>query len=164
MTAAPADTAAVVGPNVGDLAPDFSLRDQNNEIVTLSEYRGEKAVLVVFYPLAFTGICSGELTGIQVAIDAFSTPAVQVVTVSVDSVPTHRVFADQYGFEFPLLADFWPHGAVASAYGCFDDTAGIATRGTFLVDRDGVIRFVERYGAGHSRDPRAWLDAVDALA
>ena len=166
MTAAPTDPSAGIAahPAVGDLAPDFSLRDQNNEVVTLSEYRGAQAVLVVFYPLAFTGICSGELTGIQVAIDAFSTEAVQVVTVSVDSVPTHRVFADQYSFEFPLLADFWPHGAVASSYGCFDDVAGIATRGTFLVDRDGIVRFVERYGPGHSRDPRVWLDAIDALA
>ena len=152
-----------VGPAVGDVAPDFSLRDQNNEVLTLSEYRGEKAVLVVFYPLAFTGICSGELTGIQVALGSFATDAVQVVTVSVDSVPTHRVFADQYGFEFPLLADFWPHGGVARAYGCFDEAAGIATRGTFLVDREGVLRFVERHGAGETRDPRVWLDAIDAL-
>ena len=164
MTAALPEADSTVGPAVGELAPDFSLRDQNNEILTLSEYRGEKAVLVVFYPLAFTGICSGELTGVQVAIDAFSTDAVQVVTVSVDSVPTHRVFADQYGFDFPLLADFWPHGAVATAYGCFDEAAGIATRGTFLVDGDGVLRFVERCGAGQARDPRAWLDAIDALA
>jgi mycoredoxin-dependent peroxiredoxin len=166
VTATPVDAvdAAVGGPNVGDPAPDFSLRDQNNEVVTLSEYRGEKAVLVVFYPLAFTGICSGELTGIQVALDRFATDAVQVVTVSVDSVPTHRVFADQYGFEFPLLADFWPHGAVAATYGCFDAAAGIATRGTFLVDRTGVVRFVERYGPGESRDPVVWLDAIDALA
>ena len=161
MTAAPTESS--VGPAVGDLAPDFSLRDQNNEVVTLSEYRGEKAVLVVFYPLAFTGICSGELTGIQVALASFATDAVQVVTISVDSVPTHRVFADQYGFEFPLLADFWPHGGVATAYGCFDATAGIANRGTFLVDREGVLRFVERNGPGEARDPRVWLDAIDAL-
>lgn len=166
MTTAPGDAGPgdLVRPAVGDPAPDFSLRDQNNEILTLSEYRGEKAVLVVFYPLAFTGICSGELTGIQAAHEAFNNDRVQVVTVSVDSVPAHKVFADQYGFDFPLLADFWPHGAVAAAYGCFDEVAGIATRGTFLVDRDGVIRFAERFSPGHTRDARVWLDAVDALA
>lgn len=163
MTATDASSAEAAGPRVGDPAPDFSLRDQNNEVVTLSEYRGDQAVLVVFYPLAFTGICSGELTGIQTALDAFSNDTVQVVTISVDSVPTHRVFADQYGFDFPLLADFWPHGGVARRYGCFDESAGIATRGTYLVDRDGVVRFVEQYGPGQSRDPRVWLEAVAAL-
>ena len=151
------------GPGVGDLAPDFSLRDQFNEVVTLSDYRGEKAVLIVFYPLAFTGVCSGELAGIQAGLDGFANDRVQVLTVSVDSVPAHRVFAEQQGLEFPLLADFWPHGAVAARYDCFDAVAGIATRGTFLVDERGIIRWVERQGAGNVRDPGEWVRAIAGL-
>ena len=148
---------------VGDQAPDFSLHDQNNELFTLSEYRGDKAVLIVFYPLAFTGVCSGELGEINVKIDQFQNDVVQTVTISIDSVYTHKVFADREGFEFPLLSDFWPHGAVAELYGVFNDQAGFANRGTFLVDRDGVVRFAECNGPGDARDAQAWLDAIAAL-
>lgn len=151
------------GPNVGDRAPDFSLRDQNNEVVTLSEYRAEKAVLIVFYPLAFTGTCSGELGAVQLGLTSFVNDRVQIVSISVDSVPAHKVFADQNGFEFPLLADFWPHGAVARSYGVFDDLHGIAGRGTFLVDVDGVVRWVQRHRPGDARNPRDWLVAIDEL-
>lgn len=148
---------------VGDRAPDFSLRDQNNEVVTLSEYRAEKAVLIVFYPLAFTGTCSGELGAVQLALPSFSNHRVQIVSVSVDSVPAHKVFADLNGYDFPLLSDFWPHGAVARRYGVFDDVHGIAGRGTFLVDVDGVVRWVQSHRPGDARNPRDWLIAIGEL-
>jgi peroxiredoxin (alkyl hydroperoxide reductase subunit C) len=145
---------------VGDKAPDFTLRDQNNEEVTLSSFRGQKAVLIVFYPLAFTGICTGELTRLRDDLPSFQNDDVQTVTISVDSAYTHKIFAEREGFEFPLLADFWPHGAVAQAYGVFNDTAGIANRGTFLVDKDGVVRFAEMNEPGQGRDAERWRQAI----
>src|ERR1700733_10979258 len=109
---------------VGDEAPDFELKDQHGTPVKLSDFRGSKNVVLVFYPLAFSGVCPGEL-----------------LTVSVDSTFTHRAWADAEHYEFGLLSDFWPHGEVAKAYGVFDEKMGIATRGTFIIDKNGVVRW-----------------------
>ncbi len=98
---------------VGDEAPDFTLKDQNNEEFTLSSYRGKQAVLIVFYPLAFTGICTGELCVVRDDMPTFENDDVLTVSISVDSVYSHKIFAEREGYEFPLLADFWPHGGVA---------------------------------------------------
>jgi peroxiredoxin len=149
---------------VGAIAPDFTLRDQNNEEVTLSSFRGQKAVLLVFYPLAFTGICTGELCVVRDDLDAFQNDNVQIVTVSVDSQYSHKIFAEREGYEFPLLSDFWPHGAVASAYGVFNEQVGYANRGTFLVDREGVVRFAEMNEPGQGRDAEKWRQAIKELA
>jgi peroxiredoxin (alkyl hydroperoxide reductase subunit C) len=148
---------------VGDEAPDFTLKDQHNQVFTLSALRGDKAVLVIFYPLAFTGICTGELYAVRDDMATFVNDRVQTVTVSVDSAYAHNVFAEREGYEFPLLADFWPHGAVAQAYGVFNDATGFANRGTFLVDVDGVVRFSEMNAPGEGRDPQGWKDALAQL-
>jgi peroxiredoxin (alkyl hydroperoxide reductase subunit C) len=148
---------------VGDVAPDFTLRDQNNEEVTLSAFRGRQAVLIVFYPLAFTGICTGELCVVRDDLSTFQNDDVQVLTISVDSPYAHKIFSEREGYEFPLLSDFWPHGAVAQAYGAFNDEVGFANRGTFLVDKDGVVRFAELNSPGEGRDAQAWRDAIAAL-
>ena len=148
---------------VGDEAPDFTLRDQNNEEVTLSSFRGTKAVLIVFYPAAFTGICTNELARLRDELPTFQNDDVQVLTISVDSVYSHKIFSDREGYEFPLLSDFWPHGAVAQAYGSFNEKSGIANRGTFLVDRDGIVRFTELNGPGEGRDASDWQAAIKAL-
>jgi mycoredoxin-dependent peroxiredoxin len=148
---------------VGDVAPDFTLKDQNNQEVSLVSFLGRKAVLLVFYPLAFTGTCQGELVAIRDNLPQFANSRVQVLTVSVDSTYSHKVWSLQQGFEFPMLADFWPHGGVASAYGVFDATTGRANRGTFLIDKDGVIRFAEELGPREPRDQTAWLKALDDL-
>jgi mycoredoxin-dependent peroxiredoxin len=148
---------------VGEQAPDFTLKDQNNEDVTLSQFRGKQAVLVVFYPLAFTGICTGELCRVRDDLDTFQNDHVQVLTVSVDSPFSHKIFSEREGYEFPLLSDFWPHGGVAQAYGVFNDTTGFANRGTFLVDTDGVVRFAEMNSPGDGRDPAVWEAAIKAL-
>jgi peroxiredoxin len=145
---------------VGALAPDFTLRDQNNEEITLSSFHGKKAVLLVFYPLAFTGICTGELCAVRDDLPTFQNDDVQVITVSVDSPYTHKIFAEREGYQFPLLSDFWPHGGVAQRYGVFNETAGFANRGTFLIDRDGIVRFAEMNQPGQGRDAQRWREAI----
>jgi peroxiredoxin (alkyl hydroperoxide reductase subunit C) len=147
--------------DVGDLAPDFTLKDQNNQEWTLSEFNDDRDVLLVFFPLAFSGICTGELDQLRDHFAEFA--EVQVLTVSVDSVYTLRVWSDQRGYDFPLLSDFWPHGMVAQDYGVFNAKTGFANRGTFLIGRDGVIRFAEMNGPGEARDQTVWKQALAAL-
>jgi peroxiredoxin len=98
-------------------------------------------VVLIFYPTTFTGICQGELAAVQADLATLQNEAVQVIAVSVDSPFANKVWAEQQGFTFPILSDFWPHGAVAQAYGVFDDIVGRATRGTFVIDRDGIVRW-----------------------
>ena len=148
---------------VGTKAPDFTLKDQNNQQVSLSDYAGKKHVLLVFYPLAFTGVCQGELCEIQENLSEYVTDDVQVLSVSVDSPYSHKIWADQQDFNFPLLSDFWPHGAVAQAYGVFNDVAGIANRGTFVIDKSGTIRFAEMNTPGDARDQAGWKKALAEL-
>ncbi|MEU4623126.1 peroxiredoxin [Actinoplanes sp. NPDC023801] len=148
---------------VGSEAPDFVLKDQNNQEVRLRDFRGRKAVLLVFYPLTFSRRCQGELTEIRDNLAEYANDRVQVLTVSVDSVYSHKVWAGQENFDFPLLADFWPHGEVARAYDVFDDERGIANRGTFLVDTDGTVVYAEMNGPGEARDQSAWRTALAAL-
>ncbi|MGH3826203.1 MAG: peroxiredoxin [Pseudonocardiaceae bacterium] len=148
---------------IGDQAPDFTLKDQHNQERTLSEFRGDRNVLVVFYPLAFSPICDGELCQLRDDLAEFENANAQVLAVSVDSAYTLTAWAEQQGYNFPLLTDFWPHGKVARDYGVFNDEAGIANRGTFLVDIDGVIRFAETNPPDKARDQTAWKQALAAL-
>jgi mycoredoxin-dependent peroxiredoxin len=147
----------------GAVAPDFTLKDQNNREVRLADFRGRKAVLLVFFPLAFTGTCGSELNEIAAHLSDYANADVQVLTVSVDSPYSHKAWAERSGYGFPLLSDFWPHGAVAQAYGVFDAAAGFANRGTFLIDADGVIRFAELVGPGEARDQARWRAALADL-
>ncbi|MEU0550066.1 peroxiredoxin [Micromonospora sp. NPDC005979] len=148
---------------VGAEAPDFVLKDQNNQQVRLSDFRGRRAVLLVFYPLAFTGTCQGELAEVRDNLDEYANDDVQVLTVSVDSVYSHKIWADREGYQFPMLADFWPHGGVAALYGVFNDVAGFANRGTFVIDKAGVVRFAEMNGPGEARDQQGWRKAIADL-
>jgi peroxiredoxin (alkyl hydroperoxide reductase subunit C) len=143
---------------VGEMAPDFVLKDQNNQDVRLSDFRARRPVLLVFYPLAFTGVCSSELRSLS------SFAGAQVLTVSVDSVYAHKVWALQEGFSVPLLADFWPHGAVASSYGVFNAARGYAERGTFAVSLDGFVRFSEVVSASVTRSPAVWEAALASVS
>jgi peroxiredoxin (alkyl hydroperoxide reductase subunit C) len=147
---------------VGSPAPDFSLRDQNNQEVRLSSFQGERNVLLVFYPFAFTGTCQGELGAIRDALDDFANDTTQVLTLSVDSIYSHKIWAISEGFDFPLLADFWPHGEVARAYGVFNEERGCANRGTFIIDRAGVVRYAEMRLTG-ARDQDAWRNMLTAI-
>ena len=148
---------------VGDPAPDFELRDQHGQSVRLSASRGSEAVLVVFYPWAFSGVCGGELRDLQEHRDDVLGDDVALLTFSTDPMYALRAFADQQGFTFPMLSDFWPHGTVASAYGVFSEEVGIALRGSFLVDRDGVVRWSVVNGIPDARDLDDYRKAVAAL-
>ena len=152
---------------VGHPAPDFTLKDQNNQPVTLSSLgvagRTPKNVLLVFFPLAFTSICARELDDIRDNQPDFVNDDTATLAISVGPPPTHKVWATQRGFTFPVLADFWPHGAVSQAYGVFNDDTGFANRGTFAVDRSGVVRFAECRQPGEVRDQAVWSRALAAL-
>jgi mycoredoxin-dependent peroxiredoxin len=150
--------------SVGDIAPDFELTDQHGRPVRLRDLRGRKAVLVVFYPWAFTGVCGGELRAMQADLADLANDDVELLTVSTDSMYALRAFADQEGFTFSMLSDFWPHGAVADAYGVLHPDVGVALRGTFLVDRDGVIRWSVVNGIGDARDIGDYKRAITALS
>ena len=148
---------------IGDVAPDFTLNDQTRTPVSLSDFRGRKHVLIVFYPLAFSGVCTGELCDLRDGIDGFRSDEVETLAVSVDSSAATAAFAAKEGYDFPLLSDFWPHGAVADQYGVFDAATGLALRGTFLVDKDGVVRFAEVNAIPDARDQQRWRDALAGL-
>jgi mycoredoxin-dependent peroxiredoxin len=126
---------------VGEQAPDFELKDQHGSPVRLSSFQGTKNVVLVFYPLAFSGVCSGELWALRDDFPESTRDDVELLTVSVDSTYVLRTWADRDNFAFSLLSDFWPHGGVAKLYGVFDEDRGVATRGTFIIDRAGVIRW-----------------------
>jgi len=145
---------------IGTIAPDFTLKNQFGEEVTLSDYRGKKPVVLVFFPLAFSGICTGELCEIRDNISIFEDSAVEVIGISVDSHFTLRAWAEQEKYGFQIVSDFWPHGAVAAKYGVFVEPAGIATRATFVIDVDGMIVESIVTEPGKARDFAAYRDAL----
>ena len=126
---------------IGEQAPDFELKDQHGTPVRLSSFQGTKNVVLVFYPLAFSGVCTGELCALRDDFPEVTRDDVELLTVSVDSTFVLRTWADRDNFSFSLLSDFWPHGDVAKLYGVFDADKGVATRGTFIIDKDGVIQW-----------------------
>lgn len=148
---------------VGAQAPDFTLKDQNNQEISLHDFAGRKAVLLVFYPFTFTGTCQGELTEVAENLPAYQNERVQVLAVSVDSTYAHKVWAMDKGFDFPILADYWPHGGVAQAYEVFHTAGGFANRGTFIIDEGGAVVFAEELGPGDRRDQAAWRANLAAL-
>ncbi|MGB9376136.1 MAG: peroxiredoxin [Mycobacteriales bacterium] len=148
---------------VGDQAPDFTLQNQHREPVTLSEFRGAKHVVLVFYPLAFTRTCQGELCSIRDDLPRFENDDVQVLTVSVDSTASLNVWAEREGFTFPLLSDFWPHGEVARTYGVLNEERGTASRGTFVIDKEGVVRWKVFVEGAVARDQAEWKSVLAEL-
>ncbi|MDD7836991.1 MULTISPECIES: peroxiredoxin [Paenarthrobacter] len=149
-------------PQEGQSAPDFELLNQHGEPVRLTDYRGVN-VVVVFFPFAFSGICTGELCEIRDNIAQFNDSNATVLAISVDSKFAQRAYAEHEGFDFDLLADFWPHGAVARQYGVFDEASGMALRGTFIIDVDGIIRYVVVNARGKARDFEEYRSALASL-
>ncbi|MDQ2757827.1 MAG: peroxiredoxin [Actinomycetota bacterium] len=152
MTTATTSAPACAGLAVGDRAPSFTLLDQHGTPVSLDGELGARHVVLVFVPFAFSGICTGELREIRDRLEDFEGDDVTVLVVSCDSLYSMRVWADIEGYFFPLLSDFWPHGEVARAYGVFSETNGFALRGTFLIDRDGILRWSAVSETGKPRD------------
>ncbi|MCW2934375.1 MAG: Peroxiredoxin [Actinomycetia bacterium] len=153
---------------IGDEAPDFELPDQHGTPVKLSSFRGAKNVVLVFYPLAFSPVCSGELCALREEFPAAGGGSarddVELLTVSVDSFFTHRAWAEAENFQFGLLADFWPHGAVAQAYGVLDEAKGLAVRGTFVIDKEGIVRWKVVNPIPQARDVADYQKALAELA
>lgn len=149
---------------IGDEAPDFELKDQHGTPVRLSSFRGSKNVVLVFYPLAFSGVCTGELCAMRDDFPEVTRDDVELLTVSVDSTFALRTWSDREKFGFGLLSDFWPHGAVAKLYGVFEENMGIATRGTFIIDKEGVVRWKVVNPIPEARDITEYQKALATLS
>ena len=148
---------------VGEQAPEFELRDQHGTPVKLSSFRGSKNVVLVFYPLAFSGVCTGEMCAIRDQFPEITRDDVELLAISVDSTFVLRTWAERDHFIFTMLADFWPHGAVAKAYGVFDEAMGVATRGTFIIDKDGVVQWKVVNPIPQARDIADYQKALAGL-
>ena len=146
---------------IGTSAPDFKLKTQFGEEVALSSFKGNKNVVLLFYPFAFSGICTGELCGLRDDLSSFQNDNVELIAISCDAMHTQKAFAEKEGYKFSLLTDFWPHGDVAKKYGVFNDERGCAIRGTFIIDKSGVLRWSVVNSLG---DARNLVDYKEALA
>ncbi|HET8970697.1 MAG TPA: peroxiredoxin [Candidatus Nanopelagicales bacterium] len=148
---------------VGQPVPEFTLNNQFGTPVSLADYRGKQNVVLVFFPKAFTGTCTGELCAIAEEKQYFDTDDTVVLAVSTDTDATLKAFAAAEGLAYNLLSDHWPHGAVAQQYGAFLPERGFATRATFVIDKDGVLRWSVVNGPGEARSTTDYRDALAAL-
>ena len=146
----------------GDEAPDFVLKDNAGNDVRLSDFRGKQNVVLVFYPFTFTGVCQGEMCELRDDLASFETSEAQVLAISCDSRPAQAKWAEEQGFNFPLLSDFWPHGEVARRYGVFNEAVGCANRATFVIDTSG--RVVDTFSTANLGTPRGKASYDEALA
>jgi peroxiredoxin len=159
----------------GESAPDFRLKDQHGRTVALSDFHGTRNVLLMFFPFAFTSVCTGELQAVQAALPSLQDKdgkgdtgdkgdkGTAVLAVSCDSMHALRAFSDAERLDFPLLTDFWPHGTVSRAYGVFADDKGCALRGTFVIDKRGIVRWTVVNGLPDARDLQDYTKALAAL-
>jgi peroxiredoxin len=152
-----------MGPSIGEEAPGFALRDQHGQVAELADLRATKAVVLMFYPFAFSSVCTGELTEVRDSMDRFRALDAVVLGISCDPMFSLRVFADRDGLDFPLLSDFWPHGEVARRYGVLDDRRGCARRSTFIVDRAGLVRWSVHSPMPEARDLEEQLAVLRSL-
>jgi len=146
------------------LAPNFELPNQFGEHIRLSDFRGRKPVALVFFPLAFSSTCTRELCELRDNLALFADGGAELIGISVDSKATLRAYAERESYDFTLLADFWPHGAVAKEYGVFLEAKGFANRATFLIDTAGIIRASFVTAPGEARSLDAYRTALAALA
>lgn len=146
----------------GRPAPAFSLTDQHGRAFSLSEQRG-RAVLLVFVPFAFSDVCTNELVELRNAADLQGREGLVVVVASCDSIYTVKAWADTHSYSSPILSDFWPHGEVARSYGVFNPLEGLAMRGTFLIDADGVVRWSVVNSKGQARDVDEYRREIQRL-
>ena len=136
----------------GDQAPAFDLVAGKDERVTLEQFRGRRNVLLVFHPFAFSGICMAEAKELQESIDRFRDSETEVIFVSCDPISARLAWKEQLGADYTFASDFWPHGAAAMAYGVFDETVGASRRGTFLIDKEGIVKWAKVNAASEQRE------------
>lgn len=148
---------------VGQPAPDFTLMDQLRNPVSLSDLRGKKA-LIVFFPFAFSRTCQGELCTIRDNLHSLAGADAEVVAISCDHFYSNRAWTEQEGFDFRILSDYWPHGAVARAYGCFDEQIGCAVRATYVLDDQAIVRaIISTENIGQAREFGSYQEALAAI-
>ena len=152
------------GLQIGGPAPDFTLRDQFGADVTLSDFHGKKAVAIFFFPFAFSGVCTGEMSGLRDRLDEFVTFDTEVLAISCDAMFAMRQFADTDRLNFPVLSDFWPHGEVAKAYDVFNDGTGAPRRSSYIIDKSGVVRWAVHNANADGRDLDEHLRQLHAAA
>jgi len=148
---------------IGQAAPDFEVVNQHGEKISLASFKGKKNVVLLFYPFSFSGICTGELCELRDDLSAFQNENVELLAISCDHMYTQRAFADQEKYTFPVLTDFWPHGALAKAYGVFNEARGCAVRGSFVIDKAGIVRWQVINGLGDARNIADYKAAIAAL-
>ena len=154
----------MTGLSIGGPAPDFTLRDQFGQDVTLSSFVGSKAVLLVFYPYAFSSVCSGEMSQIRSRLDEFMTFDTEILAISCDPMHSLRAFADADGLNFPLLSDFWPHGEVTRCYDVFDESKGRPRRSSYVVDQAGMVAWSVHNPTSQGRDLDEHLRQLQQVA
>jgi len=148
---------------VGDAAPDFTLKDQDGHDVTLSSFRGKKNVVLIFHPLAFTSICSVQMPGYNKDLQTFEGLDAQVLGLSVDSSAAHRAWAEMLGgIDYPMLADFYPHGEVSKRYGILRPE-GFSERATIVIDKKGIVRSIEVHDIGALPDHDKLLETLRSI-
>ena len=148
---------------VGESAPEFTLTNQYGASVSLSDFRGKKHVVLMFYPFAFTSICTAELCELRDARYDFEADDAEILSISCDTPHTLKIYAKQEGLEHSLLSDFWPHGEVSQAYGVFLSEKGFATRGTFVIDKAGIVRWSVVNAPGEARSADDYRAALAGL-
>ena len=148
---------------IGTPAPEFAVKNQFGETVALSDFLNKKAVVLVFFPLAFSGVCTGELCELRDNFAMFKDSNVELLVVSVDSHYTLRAFAEQEKYDFSLLSDFWPHGAVAQKYDVFVAEHGFANRATFVIGKDGNIAGHFVTAPGEARSLASYQEILETL-
>jgi peroxiredoxin len=151
-----------VSLGLGQPAPAFTARNQYGELLTVNGLRGAPAV-IIFYPWAFSNICRDELAAVRDDHENFRLLGARVLAVSCDAMYTLRAYADAERITFDLVSDHWPHGAIAQAYGVFDEESGCARRGTFVLDSAGAIRWQQVNQINEPRDLAAVLAATANL-
>lgn len=150
-------------PEIGSEAPDFEGRSTSGQTIKLSDYRGKKHVMLVFYPFAFSRTCTAEFCEMRDEMPTVCSDDVEVLGISPDSAFTLKAWKAAEGYVNEFVSDFWPHGEISRAYGVFHEASGSSMRGTFLIDKDGVLRWSEIQEDWQARDQSNWRAALASL-
>lgn len=150
--------------NINEAAPDFTLVSHNEGELNLAWYQGRKNVVLAFYPGDWTPVCSNQIPEYQRVIETFEQYETQLLCISVDSIPCHKAWARSMGgLSFPLMSDYYPHGEIARKYGVFEEKRGYAERAVFLIDKSGIIRYIEHVQLAQLPDNQKLFSAMAEL-